>query len=424
MKAALKEAIEQIKTAGFSHIKVELEGDIGRDGERECQECYGSGELQCSNCEGGGYVHTMDDNNNEYENECADCSGDGEESCDACDGSGNSGSFMDEETCEDFMRQWIREKHPGAEERLTYGNFYEDGSVDSEFTFTVPIENVEDVLLWTEAFKALAYEAGDGNIDVSGAGLHVSVLPATSNGRYPCGGQLPESNLNNFMNEVTKLLPALFFLASSGHQSRDLGYRHASIGYDKYHAISTHDATSLEYRVFETCYDRPEAFYDYVKVIANTLKFYADPSLKVSALGKTFGFNDGNECARFFSTPEQLRILNATVKHLKPKDKSFKKLKEERGVRYTIKSLASKEKAKIAQLREDYRIYRRNYLETRSRPLTERELADVDRYMVYESWSRRQAEAYVRGDTAPLMSLADFITKNLRPSHYSETVSV
>lgn len=427
MKAALAEAVNQIKAAGFSHIKAELEGDIGRDGERECEDCNGEGNYRCENCDSNGYVYTEDNNGNEYENECAECSGDGYRDCEVCEGSGNAGNFRDEEFCEQFMLNWVEQNNPEAARRLTFGRFYEDGSVDSEFTFTVKIEDVEDVLVWINAFKALASECGSDGIDVSGAGMHISILPATSNGSYPCHDVLPRENIRNFTTEMRKLLPALFFCASADHRSRDLGYRHASIGEDKYNAISTHDDTCLEYRVFETCYDKPEAFYDYVKVIANSLKFYIDPSLKVSALGKKFGFTDGDELARFYDTPEQLRILNATVKHLKPKDKTFKKMKEERGVHYTIKTLSQKNKQRLAQLREDYREYRRNWLEARARPLTERQLSEVDHLMITENMSRGEAEGVVRGDynrrNTSLLSLAQFVENNLMMS-YEETVTV
>lgn len=421
MQVALKEAIESIKTAGFSHIKVELEADIGRDGEIECDNCYGDGAEDCYDCSGEGYIGTgvyTRISDEEVREECQTCYGDGRTDCDSCAGTGNCGNFMEEETCEEFMKDHV----PGAVlDRLTYGRFYEDGSVDSEFTFTIPIEAIEDVPVWIEAFKALSVECG-GRLDVGGAGLHIAVLPNGSGGRYPCGGHLDRAGIANFKSEMTKLLPALFFVASCGHQSRDLGYRHATIGEDKYHAISTGDDRWLEYRVFETCYDKPEAFYDYVKVIANSLKFYADSSLKVKALGKKFGFNDGDTLARFYNTPEQLRILNATIKHLKPRDKTYKKLKEERGVRYTISSLTKRERIKMDELRQEYREYRRHWVAANGAPLTERQEEDVNR-LVMDGYNRNEAVDIVRGNQGTLMSLTQFISEQL-VHNYDEVVAV
>lgn len=421
MNAALKEAVEQIKSAGFSHIKVELEGDIGRDGEQECSDCYGDSRVDCYECDGEGYVGTGNYtriSDEEVKEECGHCDGEGRVECDSCEGSGELGNYTNEETCEDFMREYV----PSAvNDRLTYGRFYEDGSVDSEFTFTLPIEHVEDVTEWMKAFVALSDECG-GRLDVSGAGLHIAVLPNTSGGQYPCSGHLDRAGIANFKSEMTKLLPALFFMASSGHQSRDLGYRHASISDGKYHAISTGDDRWLEYRVFETCYDRPEAFFDYVKVIANSLKFYADPSLKVKTLGKQFGFNDGETVARFYNTPEQLRILNATIKHLKPKDKTFKKLKQERGVSFTISSLTARQKRRMDALRQDYREYRRNWLALNGAPFTERQEVDFER-LVNDGYNRTEATDIVRGHQGTLMSLTQFLQQNLMQS-YDESVTV
>lgn len=421
MKKALAEAVAQIKSAGFSHIKVELEGDIGRDGERECENCEGRGQDECENCEGEGYVASGDVTRQSGEDvlvECDYCYGEGTMDCGSCEGTGNSGNYMDESTCEEFMKDYVPEE---VFNRLIYGNFYDDGSVDSEFTFTVSIDNVEDVLVWMDAFKALADECGNGHIDTEGAGLHITVMPSAN---YPVNGQLDTLGCENFTSEMTKLLPALFFLASSGHRSRDLQYRHASIGDDKYHAISTHDNTCFEFRVFETCYYKPEAFYDYIKTIANCLKFYASPELKVKALGKKFGFNDGDEVARFYDTPEQLRILNSTIKHIKPKDKTFKKLKEERGVRYTLKGLEQRGKVRMAQLRDEYRTYRRNWVQARTRPLTEREIADRD-YYVLDGMGVAEAEERVRGtrSNANMMTLSEFINNNVA-MRYDEVVTV
>lgn len=421
MQVALKEAIEQIKKAGFSHIKVELEGDIGRDGEQECSDCYGEGREDCDNCSGEGYVETGQYtriSDEPVREECDDCYGDGRIDCSECGGSGEMGNFMEEDTCEEYMKSHVPSD---VLDRLTYGRFYEDGSVDSEFTFTVPIEAIEDVPVWMKAFIALSDECG-GRLDVRGAGLHVGLIPTASNGVYPSRARLDSDGIANFKSEMTKLLPALFFVASAGHQSRDLGYRHASIGEDKYHAISTHDDTSLEYRVFETCYDKPEAFYDYVKVIANSLKFYADPTLKVKTLGKQFGFNDGDNVARFYNTPEQLRILNATIKHLKPRDKTYKKLKEERGVRFTISSLTQREKARMSEIRNDYREYRRHWLAKNGAPLTERQEMDVNR-LVTDGYPRSEAVDLVRGNQGTLMSLTQFISEQL-VRNYDEVVAV
>lgn len=417
MKAALSDAIRRIKEAGFDHIKVELEGDIGRDGERSCEDCLGEGSEECYNCDGEGYSETgarTRISDEPVRQECSACYGEGYNRCDNCDGQGNFGNFMDEETCEQWMKDYVPQE---VRDRLVYGRFYEDGSVDSEFTFTVHIDHVEDVVTWMNAFSALADECGSG-MEVSDAGLHIAVLPSGSRGVYPCYDTMNRRSVNNFTSEVTKLMPALFFLASAGHQSRNLEYRHPKVDEDKYAAVSTHENTCYEFRVFETCYDRPEAFYDYIQTIANCLKFHADPTLKVATLGKQFGFNDGETLSRLYNTPEQLRILNATVKHLKPVDKSYKKLKEERGVHYTIKSLSQKEKSTLAKLREEYKQYKANWDAAWEKPLNDEQKERVRQYRD-EGMSERTAEGYVRGvGSGRLQPMTEFIKSNL-PNHHN-----
>lgn len=423
MKASLKDAVDRIKSAGFSHIKVELEANIGRDGELSCDSCDGNGGVDCSDCEGEGAVQVEEYIGNSYRDnwvECDSCGGDGLCNCDDCDGTGNRGNFMNESTCEEFMRDYVPQD---VRDRLVYGQFYEDGSVDSEFTLTIAIEHIEDVLLWMDAFKALCDEC-NGYLDVSDAGLHITVLPDDSDGKYPCYREMNRTRVRNFSNQMTKLMPALFFLASSGHQSRSLEYRHPQVTPEKYSAISTHDDTCYEFRVFETCYDKPESFYDYVETIANCLKFHADPSLSVKNLGKEFGFNNGESVARFYNTAEQLRILNSTVKHIKPKDKTYKKLKEERGVHYTIKDLNQKEKAIISKLREEYKQYQANVEQARSKPLNELQEMNVRKMMV-DNWSRESAENYVRGLGKKILTLREFVRENM-PSRrsYDEFITV
>lgn len=427
---ALQKAVESIKNAGFSHIKVEMEADLGRDGERDCDECDATGHENCPDCEGEGYTDTGDVtrvSGTEVLAECSLCYGDGEVDCEHCDGTGRSGSYTEESVCEEFLREWVP---ADVLERLTFGKFYEDGSVDSEFTFTVPIDNVEDVIVWMKAFNALAADIGE-DMDTTGAGLHISIIPNEARGEYPCEtGTLDSDGMRNFQSEITKLMPALFFLASSGHSSRDLRYRYPTVSRDKYDcpmdavAVCTHGNSCIEYRVFETCYDRPERFYDFVQVIANTLKFYTDSSLKVKQLGKKFGFQEsGSSVARFYDTTEQLRILNATVKHLKPTDKSYKKMKEERGVRYTIASLASREKQRLSELKDDYREYKKHWQQEQARPLTENQERRVNEFMAEYDMSRANAVQEVRGSSGKMMTVTQFIQDNLI-RQFDEVVSV
>lgn len=410
MKASLADAISRIKEAGFNWIKVELEANIGRDGESTCSMCDGSGNEGCNVCSGEGYVDSGNYSRISGEavlEECGECSGDGMLRCADCDGSGTSGSFYDEDHCDEFLRNFVPDE---VRQRLIYGSFYDDGSVDSEFTFTLNIDHVEDVVKWIEAFKALAEECG-GDMDVSGAGMHITVMDNQTYNLRRNG--LNTQGAENFKSEVTKLLPALFFLASSDSQCRPLNYRHARVGTDKYCAVSTHDDSCFEFRVFETCYKKPEHFFDNIEVIANALEFYKNPQLTVKSLGKQFGFiAEAGHVAGLYTTPEQLQILNATVKHLKPKDKSFKKLREERGLHTNIKELTNKNKERVINLRKEYIKYSEQWHHTKNRKLTESEQRDVDWMMAESDYSREDAERQIKGVQENLITLREFIQNN------------
>ena len=155
-----------------------------------------------------------------------------------------------------------------------------------------------------EAFKVFGLKASKGNVNVQGSGMHIAVLPEGCAGKYPVRSiRLDTAGLRNFQTEMTKLLPALYFVGTAGHRSRAMTYRTPRISHDsKYSAVYTQNGTIFEYRVFETCYDRPEAVYEYIQVISNSLKFYANPNLKVKALGKKFGFPSTTEIAHYYST--------------------------------------------------------------------------------------------------------------------------
>lgn len=426
MNSITKDAIERIRSAGFSHIKVELEGQMGRqdDNSTTCPDCEGEYNITCEQCDGEGAYSEMEQvgvNEREQWHECGDCDGEGTVPCSNCDGEGTISSDWDnEDDCHWFILQNVSQH---ARDVLTYSRFYLDGSVDSEITFTIPIGEIAVVPEFIEAFKKLA-DLNQG-LDTRGAGMHIAVIPSEMNGRYPSHHRMPSNRCENFRTQMSMLLPALYFLGSADHNCRGLGYRKPQIRYnDKYSAIYTHDDTCFEYRVFETCYNKPEIFFDYVEVIANTLKFYTDPTLTVAQLGKQFGLCEGTTVERMYNTPEQLRILNSTVKYLKPKKKSLKKLKEERGVFHTIKSLTATTKSKRLALQKEWRENDKRIKQVIKSPLTENEKARVDRHVLYDGLTPEQAIKYVRGVNTDTMKQEDFINRNLTTRRWSSLVAV
>lgn len=459
MKAGIKKSVAFIRQAGFSHIKFELEGNLNRRRSSTCSACSGSGRAQCTNCSGRGVVESQPNLffPTTTMQECGTCRGDAGQRCEACAGRGTNAIYSNEEVCFKFILNHLAQAIHGktldqlrAEntrelrtlrashasytntecqliDGITYAEFYYDGSVDSELTITIPIEKVDIVPHILDSFKELAKVSGTGKIDVRGAGMHISVIPTEANGVYPVRNfRMPEDKIRNFRENMGKLLPALFFVASSGSQTRAMNFRTPQVSHsEKYSAIYTHGNTCFEYRVFETCYQRPEAIFEFIGVIAQSLKFYHDPSYKVTELKQRFNFASSRNIANFFDTPENLRILNATVKYLKPEDVSYKKLKNYRGLKYTIGTLTREEKKLIAALRAEYQIYKTHHETIAKRPLSPYEKSCVDDYMAEYDWSYTKAEKEVTsGRQGKLVDFSTFLKNNLKKKSSNFAVAV
>ena len=370
-RAELKKSIEVIKNSEYkgTHIKLELEAELGRDyseddtcsdcdddGYYYCDDCN-DGSVECENCNGTGEItdpanHHLDIDCPECDEgyvTCDNCDGVARTDCGSCDGSGEAGDGWTNDACSEFILNHI----PAVtREALTYSCFYNDGSVDSEFTFTLPIDKAHHAIYVIEAFNLLAKEI-DGCFETNGAGMHIAILN-NPNGGYPYGNRLDETKANNFARSMTPLLPALYFLASATHDSRGLSYRKPRVTlYDKYGCISgSHNV--FEYRIFETCYERPLAVIDYIIVIANTLKYYTnnyiDTSLKIGELG----IKNGNGLDRFYYTSKHLKALERGVEMLRPQYKSFQTLKKERNFTIDVNKLKESEKQRVEEWKQEF----------------------------------------------------------------------
>lgn len=384
----LAQAIERIKTGDYrgTAIKVELEADLDRpDGERSyCDDCEGDGYSVCEYCDDGltecltceGSEHVRENDQGELEAcavawgdpvpedaqdcpncdegfvTCSECGGDCRDDCDSCNGSGYNNEDpdgWDVDHCKDFLLEHVPAE---ARDALIYSRFYNDGSVDSEFTFTLPIDKAEYTVHFIEAFKQLSEEIGNG-CNTDGAGMHIAILNNPS-GSYPSGNRWQERQAGNFAKAMTPLLPALYFLASADYNSRGLGYRRPEVNlFEKYAAISGSHGC-FEYRIFETCYERPLAILDYIIVIANTLEFYkteaTDTALKLGSLG----IKDGRGIERFYYTEAHLKALDRGLARLKPAYKSIDTLKRERNFKVTPTVLKEREKKLEAEWAKDF----------------------------------------------------------------------
>lgn len=374
--------IRSLQRRGVTHIKVELEANLSRNNSEEngyyCDDCDdGWQECErdhtCRTCDGYGRVCILADETTavslcrpELHREgcteeacdsewCSDCSGEGTFECDCDDlrcqncedgwvSTEGDGVAMTDEYCQTFIENSVSAEARAA---LVFGQFYYDGSVDSEYTFTIPINKVVYLPEFIRAFGALAEQTG--HIDTRRAGMHISVL--WGNGEYPVtSATLDSAKLTNFRREVKKLLPALFFLGSADWRSRDVTpFRMPKIDIEKYSAI--HILTGgFEFRVFETCYDRPEMIYQFVEVIANCLKFYSTSAKIKAKLFNKFVFPErGQYVARFFETPEALEALDSGLAYLKPAGTPIELLKRQRNFRPNYDALRRE-----AKLRKQY----------------------------------------------------------------------
>lgn len=403
----LEKDIKAIKAAGFSHFKVELEAQLHReDSERA--------ESQCENCDGDGIITLTDRMGNDYDDiECASCYGEGYLESEY----GNS--FADEDYCE----QWIKD-HLSAEAlaAINYMNFYNDGSVDSELTFTLPIDNPKYAIEVIEVWNQLAEEIGQG-VDVDGAGMHISVL---TSGNYPSSQMLPTAKLNNFVNEVSKLLPALFVAATSGDFTRGFTYRKPQIDHhDKYSAIFTHRGTCLEYRLFETCYQRPTAIYEYLGTIAKTLQYYTDPTKKVTTMGRQYKMYEHQGLKGLTGQAEQLEVIKKQFMLVKPEGYTIKQMMEDRGIDFSITKARIVERAKARELEKAYKEHVKAWETDAKRPLSEYEQRTVDEYRsAYPNESHEWIMRRAIGRSLVKPDKQTFINSNRNTRNYSAVVAV
>lgn len=325
---AVAKAIDFIKSCPYkgTAIKVELEAELNRDG-RSCDYCDSDGEV-------------YDEETDSY-GTCSECGG-------------STSDWDSERDCQNFIESHVSDE---AKKALIFGKFYNDGSVDSEYTFTVPIDKPEVVIEYINAFKALADEIGNG-MDTEGAGMHIAILNSP-NGSYPSNNVLSPRRVTNFAKSLVPLMPALYFLSSADHQSRGLSFRAPRVDARQKYSIVAPRNGVLEFRCFETCYQRPDAFYDYLCVISNALKLYSLKMVQLDFFGTIgeLGIKNGYGVDRFFYTARHLDALEHGVKYLKPSYKTFSELKKERNFKVTKTVLVVNERKNESKWRSEFTEY-------------------------------------------------------------------
>lgn len=336
--------VKRLKARGFNYLKLELEAQVGissgdheacqycEEGQVECSNCEGEGTLKCTKCNGNGERQLINRKTHQpfgSEVECPSCEGNGNITCSNCDGDGRvtcqecNGDYESKSNGDlESFQEDFSDKLDCLGVTPVYMKVYNDGTVDTEATLTIKVEDITEVENILIAFRDLCHNYGDCETDY--AGLHITVMETSD---YNSLSSLPSVKIENFKREVAKLVPCLYLLASeNGERTRSTHFRMPQISAnDKYSAIFTHHDTCLEYRIFDTCYRQVNRMRVFLNTICETLKFYSDKPKHIPSRSNIYleqGCNNGwSEWVYMFNGLTNLNGLCELLKEVHPNKK-------------------------------------------------------------------------------------------------------
>ncbi len=243
---------------------------------------------------------------------------------------------------------------------LTYCEFYHDGSVDSEFTFTLLLDNPENIFLLPKIVEIWNDFCNDNGMpSIQGAGMHMAFL---TSGVYPANRQQGYAErYSNFKKSMTMLLPALYFLGASCERSRGLEYRKPFVGIEDHRSAIDYRNGALEFRVFDPCYHTPEMILDNFVVMSRTLKYWRTkykPGIEKICRKAQFGVDSGRELERFYCTYTHIDLLNAGLKLLKPGYLTIKEIKSQRKFSKSKNTLNKIKRQTLKDVKLEYAEYK------------------------------------------------------------------
>lgn len=396
------QAVKALKTSEFkaTGIKVELEaqfnrgnegcGDCDGSGFFDCGECDGRGTFGCRGCDSSGIQDCEQNGCTEpaplHEHECDDCNGGGEVGCDYCEDGRRDCGYCDGESngdesiihCYNFLMEKLshhnlaeqvdgawKPKHP-----LVFAKFYNDGSVDSELTFTLSLDKAENIFLlpkFIDAWKQLAVELDCEEIDVEGSGMHMALIN-DPNCVYNRHAGIPTAQIRryeNFKKSMSLLLPTLYFLGASNENSRGLSYRRPQIRREEKYSAIFYVGGTLEFRLFDTCYDNPAQILDNVVVMSKCMRYWTS-KYKPSGVNKQlrelrFGLDGGRKLERLYQTVEHIDVLNVGLAKLKPDYYTVRELKEQRKFKTTKRTVQTMVNKKRKEAEVGYQEYKERF---------------------------------------------------------------
>lgn len=376
--------VAQKRQFGLTAVKVEFEAKFNRSRvQLGCDHCY-RGSMRCEACGGDGRIY---DSLRSTNIRCNTCQETGRVDCTHCDTSKrpnwNDLDNVHDHILQKLVRHGLAEKLPRGEyysgtkkyrpiHPLAFSYVYNDSTVDTEQTLTLALDKPENVLLLpklVKAFYSLKDAIGQG-IDVSTAGMHMALMNDPE-WKYPSHELRQMVHYRNFRKSIILLMPALYFLGSSNEKSRSLEYRRPSVGCEDMNHDDGHTSAinyvsgALEFRVFETCYDNPEAILDNMMVMLNCLRFwtkkYTRNYLAKIANDVPFGIEEGEDLKRLYVTREHIDLLNRGLRMTKPPYYTVSEVKKQRGFTYTKIDANNFAKEVQKEIEKEYQAYEKRF---------------------------------------------------------------
>ncbi len=242
---------------------------------------------------------------------------------------------------------------------IVFAKLYDDPSCGTELTVTLPTLKADLIIPIMAAMRDL-YRAttGDdsGDVSMSNCGMHITVMTGS---RYPAPSySLNQAGADNFAVQVTKLLPALYAAATHNGTTRGYTFREPRVSPgSKYSAIYSHSDSCYEYRLFDPCFDRPDAVFEKLGVIARTLEYYANPAKRVKLKSSDFYLKYESTIAASLDTVENLNALNECLPLIVPKYGSIKDFKTARGINLNKTDVAAAARKRLERYRYEYKAY-------------------------------------------------------------------
>jgi len=215
-------------------------------------------------------------------------------------GVGNLKNEMKEQTEKIFQ---TKKQKPST---IVYEHVYVDGSVDTEYTFTLPIEDadlIEDIArvfydicahrlylsnysrtiskLNKETSNRLFYDL------ITNSGVHLTLMEESDYNGYENRHTLDQAGLERVERFVRNAYMLLYYISTPFDFTRQIMYRNAFVGntiYDQHNfspsndekqsMIYTHNRSMFEFRIFDPVFQREEYVRNYILIMSKIMDIY------------------------------------------------------------------------------------------------------------------------------------------------------